>query len=111
MTPWLHLDDVDFHPTMVGRVGASLVLIGTRACGACRVFRRLAAGLPDGLVDRIVDVDAERAPGLVDELDVFHLPALFVWRDGEDWAAVQCAARPSALEGAVRAALAGPPDP
>lgn len=108
MPPWLHLTDVDFHPTLADLPGDSLVLVGTAACGACRVFRRLARGLPDGLVDRVVDVDAERAPGLVDELEVFHLPALFLWRDGEDWAAVQSVARPDALVAAVRAAAAGP---
>lgn len=111
MTPWLHLSDVDFHPTLTRLPGTSLVLIGTAACGACRVFRRLARTLPDGLVDRVVDVDAERALGLVDELDVFHLPALFLWRDGEDWCAVQCEARHEALRDALRAALVGPQDP
>lgn len=109
MTPWLDLTDIDFHPTMGRLRGDALVLIGTQACGACRVFRRLARGLPRGLVDHIVDVDAERAPGLVDELEVFHLPALFLWRDGEDWARVQSVARPDALVEAVRAAAAGPP--
>jgi thioredoxin 1 len=111
MTPWLHLSDVDFHATLARLPGTSLVLIGTQACGACRVFRRLARSLPEGLVDRIVDVDAERAPGLVDELEVFHLPGLFLWRDGEDWCAVHATARPDALLAAVRAASDGPADP
>lgn len=111
MTPWLPLSDVDFHPTLTRLPGTSLVLIGTAACGACRVFRRLAGALPDGVVDRVVDVDAERAPGLVAELEVFHLPALFLWRDGEDWCAVECVARLDALVGALRAAADGPQDP
>lgn len=108
MTPWLALTDVDFHPTMTALPGDSLVLIGTAACGACRLFKRLARDLPDGVVARVVDVDAEKAPGLVDELEVFHLPALFLWRDGQDWAPVQSVARPDALVAALRAAAAGP---
>lgn len=108
MTPWISLTDVDFHPRMVALPGTSLVVIGTEACGACRVFRALARGLPEGLVDRIVEVDAARAPGLLDELEVFHLPGLFLWKDGEDWARVQSVARPAALADAIRAAANGP---
>lgn len=111
MMPWISLTDVDFHSRMVALPGSSLVVIGTAACGACRVFRSLARGLPEGLVDRVVDVDAERAPGLVDELEVFHLPGLFLWKNGEDWARVQSVARPDALAAAIRAAASGPPAP
>ena len=105
---WLVLSDPDFHPVMSKLTGWSLVVFGSRACGSCRAMRRAIGELPSGIVERMVDVDAELAPGLIDELEIFHLPALFLWCDGEDWAELTSPPRVAELVQCIQSAKQGP---
>ena len=91
---------------MAAAPGTTLVMIGAASCGACRAMRRALAELEVGLVERLVEVDAGESPGLCAELEVFHLPALFVYRDGELHRPVEAPPRASALRAAIAAALA-----
>lgn len=89
---------------------AHLVLFTARGCGACRAMKR-AVGALDAPWSAW-EVDAHDAAGLVEALDVFHLPALFYWEDGEWYGAVEAPPVPEALRRAVEAArAAGPRDP
>lgn len=91
--------------------GTSLLVVSAAACGACRALRRALEGLPTGTVDRVFEVDAGESPGLVADLEVFHLPALFVYVDGRYHAPVHAEARPAALASAIDAARRGPAQP
>ena len=95
--------------------GDVLVVLGTASCGACRRARQLLGTLsPDacgGPQLAFFYVDAAHAMGLVEDWEVFHLPALMLLRDGEAWARVQAPLEARALASAVRAARAGACDP
>lgn len=86
--------------------GSSLVVFTAPGCGACRAMLRALLALPATAGLRVYRVAAEENPGLVEELEIFHLPALFLYRDGEELGAVQAAPRVEALLAAVAEAEA-----
>lgn len=98
--------------------GFSLVVFGTEGCGACRraraALRALAAdpalrGAVGPLT--VMEVDAGRAPGAIADLEIFHLPALRLFRAGEWHAAVETPLSPVLLARAIAAAAAAPATP
>lgn len=98
------LDPLDFYPTLDASTGVVLVVFVRPACGACRALKAALERVE--LTSLFVDV--EQGPGLVQTYELFHLPAMFVWRDGEFHAPVHAAPTPTAILAAVEAALAGP---
>lgn len=101
------LDPLDFFKILEGREGPCLVAFVKPACGACRSMKAAleAIAVPSYLVD------AEDGPGLVAEYEVFHLPALFLWCDGEYHARIHCPPTPVAVVQALAEALARGPEP
>ena len=87
--------------------GVSLVLFGSPECGACR---RAEAVLPGAVAAdmRVFRVDVREAMALTREFEVFHLPTLFLYRDGRYHARIDCELTPSALRQRLSAALAAP---
>jgi hypothetical protein len=78
------LTDRDAWPRIEAQRAEALLIIGAQGCGACRRLRALLHTLDEvDLPDVIFDVEAERAPGLLAELELFHLPGLYLVRDGE----------------------------
>lgn len=61
--------------------GITLVVFYAPGCGNCRVARQRLPefNLP---VQRLAWIDAADNPGLAERYEVFHLPAMFVVRDG-----------------------------
>lgn len=53
-------------------------------------------------------VDVERDSGLAREMEIFHLPALFLYHNGNYHAALQCEARLEVFTRAVESALRAP---
>ncbi|MEZ4384116.1 MAG: thioredoxin family protein [Nannocystaceae bacterium] len=102
--------EVDDHAVAraLARPGDALLLITSPFCGACKATRRALAQLPAGLVDRILDADAGASPGLVADLEVFHLPALFLYRDGEFHAPIEAPPRTQEIAAAIERAKAAP---
>ncbi len=84
-------------------------MFGSRACGACRYAEARLPLLARGVIDTLVYVNAAECPGLVREFDVFHLPAMFLYRDGQFHAPLDAALTPETWAAAVEAALAGLP--
>ncbi len=102
------LNEFDYHATLARTAGASLVLFGSPECGACRqVEKRLPAAA--GAV-ALFKVDVQQATGLARAFDIFHLPALFLYRDGHFHAVMNCEITPAVLPGAIQAALAKAPE-
>ncbi|MES2641168.1 MAG: thioredoxin family protein [Myxococcota bacterium] len=104
----MHLDTL--HGLDLDRVlhvakGPVLLVVTRPGCGACRgVKAALAALAPiEGLA--IYEVDATGAPALVEELAIFHLPALWLMVDGEPVVEVPATTVPARLDSALRAAL------
>ncbi len=104
------LSQFDLHHRIAASPAPTLVFFTSRACGSCRQLRRALEVLrhkrPDWL---IYEVDAEREGGLVREFEVFHLPAMFLFKDGDFHREIDSLATPQALEAAIEAALAQPP--
>ncbi len=103
------LDQFNFHHILAETAGVSLVIFTSPACGSCKQLRQLFARHPDAFSQlKLFEVDAEREMALTHEFGVFHLPAMFLYRDGEFHAEIQAEALPQAIVAAVESALAAP---
>ena len=68
--------------------------------------------LPDalsGLADQLFEVDVSEATGVARYFGIFHLPTVYLYRDGRFHAELQCAAQPEVIRQAVRQLLGAPP--
>ena len=82
--------------------------VSSPTCGTCRrVERLLPAAAPADA--RLFKMDVQRASGLARVFEVFQLPALFLFRDGRYHARLDCEVMLAALDEAIHAALAAPP--
>lgn len=102
------LDQFDFHHRLAARGGASLVLFVSPDCGSCRHWHGLLTGFDAGRPLALYEVDVQRDAALAAEFGVFHLPALFLYKDGEFHAQLHCEATPDALRACLAGALARP---
>lgn len=102
------LTEFDYHQRLAATPGPALVLFASPDCGACRVAERLLA---EALAGRVTcyKVDVQQATALARAFDLFHLPALFLYRDGRFHAVLDTELTPGALGAALDAALAAPP--
>ena len=98
------LTDFDADQRLLAMSGVSLVIFTSVGCASCRFAREQLPGL-DLTVDRLCWIDAADNGGLVERYEVFHLPALFVVRDGEFFGAVQSRLTSTELNAAVGQAL------
>ena len=86
----LELTDFDADQRLLAMSGVSLVIFTSVGCASCRFAREQLPGL-DLAVDRLCWIDAGNNGGVVERYQVFHLPALFVVRDGEFFGALTIA--------------------
>ena len=98
------LTDFDVDQRLLAMNGISLVIFTSVGCASCR-FAREQLPTFDLAVDRLCWIDAGNNGGVVERYRVFHLPALFVVRDGEFFGALQSRLSPTALNEAVDQAL------
>lgn len=111
MPPIATLDQFDFHHVLAETPGPALVFFTAANCSACHALRRaLEAYLndPGGLA--VFEVDAQRDAGLTREFEVFHLPSMFLFVDGQYHCELQSEARAPALRLAIEQALAREPE-
>jgi thioredoxin-like negative regulator of GroEL len=102
------LAEGDFHARLAAASGVTVVLFSAPHCGACRAWKRL---LPDALADlasAFHEVDVSEATGVARYFGIFHLPAVFLYRDGRFHAELQCEARQAAIRQAVQSLLDAP---
>lgn len=100
----LELTDFDIDQQLLGLGGVSLVVFTSVGCSSCRWAR---ARLPELElpIDRLCWVDAGDNGGAVQRYQVFHLPALFVVRDGEFHGTLQSRLTQQDLSESLRQAL------
>jgi thiol-disulfide isomerase/thioredoxin len=104
------LTDQSLYPSLEALDRPALVAFGTPGCGACRRLRALLPELSAALPEvAVFYAEADRCPGVLADLEAFHLPALFVFRDGDAHAGLSAPLSIPALVAAARAALDGPP--
>ena len=103
------VNDTDFYGVIQATPGASLVFFTSAGCNSCRYWKVLL----DQLIARrpalhVFEVDAQASMGLTQEYEVFHLPALFVFVNGEYHAPLQCEASLDIVEQTLDKLLAEP---
>ena len=98
------LTDFDADQRLLGMSGVSLVVFTSVGCASCRFALEQLPTL-DLAVDRLCWIDAGNNGGVVERYQVFHLPALFVVRDGEFFGAVHTRLNVDELNAAVAQAL------
>jgi thioredoxin 1 len=103
------LDQFTFYPVLADTPGPALVFFSAASCGSCRHWKQVlndyaatAGALP------VFEVDAGLDQALAQEFELYHLPALFVFVDGEFHRPLQCAAGLAQLRAAIAATLAQP---
>jgi thioredoxin 1 len=102
------LSEFDYHTTLARTHGASLVLFTSPGCGTCRRVESLLPAAASDTLTALFKVDVQQATALARQFELFHLPALFLYRDGHFHAELNCAVTPIALQQAIDDALAKP---
>ncbi|TBN47710.1 thioredoxin [Pseudomonas sp. BGI-2] len=100
----LELTDFDTDQRLLEMSGVSLVIFTSVGCTSCRFAREQLPRL-DLAIERLCWIDAGGNGGVVERYQVFHLPALFLVRDGEFFGPVQSCLTSAGLNEAVRQAL------
>jgi thioredoxin 1 len=104
------LDQFNFHHILAETDGVSLVYFTAPACSSCKRLKWVFEHHPDKFVMlNLFEVDAQRDMALTHEFNVFHLPSLFLFNDGEFHAEIHAEPLPDAIIAAVEAALAESP--
>ncbi|MFC4274439.1 thioredoxin family protein [Achromobacter aloeverae] len=84
----IELNDGTADRFLLDAPGLSLVVFHSRTCANCKLAREQLPRM-DLQVQRLCWIDAGENGGLVQRYEVFHLPAMFVVRDGVFYGAVQ----------------------
>ncbi|MEZ5453115.1 MAG: thioredoxin family protein [Thiothrix sp.] len=105
MTKIARLDDLNFHHVLTETPGVALVFFTAPNCGACRSLKQaLGKFLREYEPLPVFEVDAVHNGGLVNALEVFHLPAMFLYVDGNYHRELQCVPLPARIDAAIRQA-------
>lgn len=108
-TKFVPLGDNAFHSRIARTRGLAVVMFTAPGCGACR---RALAQLPllaaETGIEHLFLVDVEVSTGVAREFEIFHLPALMLFRDGLYHAKIDTELTSARFRDAIRKALAAP---
>jgi thioredoxin-like negative regulator of GroEL len=103
------LDQYDFHQRLAIMTGTALIMFTSPDCGSCRhlrqVLREVLRREPGW---QVFEVDAQRDSALTNEFEVFHLPTVFLFKDGIFQRQLEAEARTESIITATRRALQQP---
>jgi thioredoxin-like negative regulator of GroEL len=100
------LTQFDFHHYIEEQTGICLVVFSNRHCASCRYLEQLLDKYVAERADiQICLIDAQQEPGLVQEFEVFHLPGVFMFVDGQFHQPLHFEARLDKLEQSIHNAL------
>jgi thioredoxin 1 len=102
------LAEGEFHARLAATSGLAVVLFSAPRCGACRAWKQL---LPSALSDQacvLYEVDVSEATGVARYFGIFHLPAVYLYRDGQFHAELRCEARLESIRLAAQQLLSAP---
>jgi thioredoxin 1 len=102
------LAEGEFHARLSTTSGVAVVLFSAPACGACQGWKRLLPTALAGVVSALYEVDVSEATGVARYFGIFHLPTLYLYRDGQFHAELQCEARREAIQQAALGLLDAP---
>jgi thioredoxin-like negative regulator of GroEL len=109
LNAFARLGEGAYHARLVATPGVAVVLFSAAHCGSCRVWRRLLPAAMAGIADVLFEVDVGEATGVARDFGIFHLPTVYLYRDGRFHAELQCEARPEAVRQAARRLLDAAP--
>jgi len=98
-----------FHARLAATAGVAVVLFSAPHCGSCRAWKRLLPEALAGVADALFEVDVSEATGVARSYGIFHLPTVYLYRDGRFHAELQCEARREVIRETARQLLAAPP--
>jgi thioredoxin-like negative regulator of GroEL len=103
------LSQFDLHHRIAENRAPTIVFFSSDGCSSCRhlqqILEQVQSRRPEWLV---YEVDAQAEMGLTQEFEIFHLPAMFLFKKGNFHREISCEASPSAIEEAVTAAMRQP---
>ncbi len=96
------LDDENFYTQLANTAGLSVVFFTSQGCASCRRWQELFREFLTCYADvQIFAVDAQTSMALTRAYEVFHLPSLFLFIDGQYHRPLQ----PHASVASLRAAI------
>jgi thioredoxin-like negative regulator of GroEL len=102
------LTQFDFYQTLEQTEGLRLVYFSAQACSSCQHLHQLLSKLATNEPLTVYKVDAGDDPGLATEYEIFHLPALFLFNNGQYHAELKCEARIPSILAAIHQASQQP---
>lgn len=103
------LTQFDFYPQIEQTKGLSLIYFSAHFCASCQHLTHILTQLADEQEEvSIFQVDAQQDQALVAEYEVFHLPAMFLFNNGQYHAQLQCEARIPSILNAIKQAKEHP---
>ncbi|MFO7604323.1 MAG: thioredoxin family protein [Gammaproteobacteria bacterium] len=100
-----NLDDENFYAHMAASRGLSVVFFSSHGCSSCRRWQTILREFLVRYDDvHICAVDAQTSMALTRAYDIFHLPSLFLFVDGQYHRALQAHASVASLRDAIDAA-------
>jgi len=103
------LNDSNFYSVLQDSSGVAIAFFTSAGCNSCRYWKALLEQLVAQRPSlQVFEIDAEQSMGLAREYEVFHLPALFVFVNGQFHAPLQCEARIQTIDHTLDGLLAAP---
>ena len=107
------LDEFNIHRVLSEKEGVSLVFFSGPHCASCHHLKQLLNTEFQQFTQHFsnfsaFEIKADKAAALVNEFGVFHLPSLYLYRDGKFHCELQSEAIPSKIIEAIEAALLKP---
>jgi thioredoxin-like negative regulator of GroEL len=102
------LAEGEFHARLAAASGVSVVLFSAPHCGTCRRWKQLLPQALGDMTGAFCEVDVSEATGVARYFGIFHLPTVYLYRDGQFHAELQCEARRDDIRAATHRLLAAP---
>ncbi len=106
-------DEFNFHQKIEETTGVALVFFTGPHCASCHHLRDLLLAnkvlLKNALGEFVAfEIKADKATALVNEFNVFHLPSMFLYNNGQFHCELHSEAHSQKIIDAIRAALSKP---
>ncbi len=113
----IELDEFNFHQSISELSGLVLVFFTGPHCASCHHLRDIFSDniqileehfSKTNLMFNVFEIKADKAGALVNEFNVFHLPSLFLYQNGQYHCELQTQAHPQKIIEAIELALSKP---
>ena len=106
--PLTELTEFDFYPRLARSAGVSLVIFSGPDCGSCKRLESVLPALVGTHVAQLYKVDVQTSTALARAFEIFHLPSLFLFVDGQFHAPLHAEPAPGIFAAAIVHALHAP---